>query len=411
MTVVTVNAGFGQTHLLPLAADLASRRELAAVMLGGAISGDPLMCSPALRRLQVVGRLKERTRGLPSSLVSACWSAEAVHQAAQMALHLPSGVPGQRTVAAWSLQQYQRRAWTPHALKGSRIFHSRSGFMGPVMAEALKQSQVTILADHTIAHPSVLSSLLDQAPRPALRPVTDPFWKIVLDDLALADHTAVNSDFVKETCRIAGMPADRVTVVYTRPEAWWFDACARWVRPDAKGPRRLLTAGTHERRKGSHLLLGAARSLLRTHPSALWTIAGSWAPDLVQVRRALSALPNIELRPKVRRADLAALMCESDVFVLPTLAEGSARVVTEAMVAGCAVVTTPNAGTPLRAPEGGLLVRPGNEDDLYQAIEILLEDPQRMREAGRHNREQALVELAPGSYVEEMRRLYARLVG
>ena len=41
-------------------------------------------------------------------------------------------------------------------------------------------------------------------------------------------------------------------------------------------------------------------------------------------------------------------MSRAEVFVFPSLAEGSARVVAMAMAAGCYVITTPNSGSVVR---------------------------------------------------------------
>ena len=49
---------------------------------------------------------------------------------------------------------------------------------------------------------------------------------------------------------------------------------------------------------------------------------------------------------------------------LPASVEGSARVVFEALAAGCYVITTPNAGSIVKDEVHGALVEPGSADGL-----------------------------------------------
>jgi glycosyltransferase involved in cell wall biosynthesis len=72
---------------------------------------------------------------------------------------------------------------------------------------------------------------------------------------------------------------------------------------------------------------------------------------------ALRALATeAEIVGAVPRADVSQHYAWADVLVLPTLSEGSANVVYEAMAAGLAVVTTANAGSIIRDGHDGLIV-------------------------------------------------------
>ena len=61
----------------------------------------------------------------------------------------------------------------------------------------------------------------------------------------------------------------------------------------------------------------------------------------------------------------------ADVFVLPSLSEGRARVVIEAMAAGLPVIVTPNTGAPVTDHENGILVQPRNVVAIIQALKEL----------------------------------------
>jgi glycosyltransferase involved in cell wall biosynthesis len=97
-------------------------------------------------------------------------------------------------------------------------------------------------------------------------------------------------------------------------------------------------------------------------------LAGPIASDLRAQAEAMFRRPNVIAHNAMRREDLAALMVECDVLVFPSFAEGSARVVFEAMACGCAVVTTPNAGSVVRHGEHGWIIQPGDAISLRSAL-------------------------------------------
>jgi len=88
------------------------------------------------------------------------------------------------------------------------------------------------------------------------------------------------------------------------------------------------------------------------------------------------------------RLDVAELLREVTVSVLPSLSEGLSNVLLESMAAGVPVVTTPVGGSPEAVVDGetGFLVPTRNPGALARAIDPLLADAglaRRMGEAGR----------------------------
>jgi glycosyltransferase involved in cell wall biosynthesis len=84
------------------------------------------------------------------------------------------------------------------------------------------------------------------------------------------------------------------------------------------------------------------------------------------------------------REALLREMSEADVFVFPSLFEGFALVILEAMAAGLPVITTPNTAGPDLIEDGkeGLIVPAGDVRALQTAMESLLNDPERARAMG-----------------------------
>lgn len=84
-------------------------------------------------------------------------------------------------------------------------------------------------------------------------------------------------------------------------------------------------------------------------------------------------------------------MSAADVFVFPSLFEGFALVILEAMAAGLPVITTPNTAGPDLIENGkeGLIVPAGDAKALRAAMDSLRYDPERARVMGRAAHEKA----------------------
>ncbi|CAD5244895.1 glycosyltransferase family 4 protein [Thermococcus camini] len=140
-------------------------------------------------------------------------------------------------------------------------------------------------------------------------------------------------------------------------------------------------------RKGPHVLLNAFSGI----DNATLVMAGSG--EMLPFLRAQAKFLGIEDRVRflgyVDGSLLPRLFGMADVFVLPsTTAEAFGIVILEAMAAGVPVVATDVGGIPeiIRNSESGLLVSPGNELELRNAIQKLLLDEELRRWFGSNGR-------------------------
>ena len=78
-------------------------------------------------------------------------------------------------------------------------------------------------------------------------------------------------------------------------------------------------------------------------------------------------------------------MLNSDVFLFPSLCEGSARVIFEAMESGCAIITTKNSGTVVRHSKNGFIVPPGNIKKLLNYINKSKKNKKLINKMGKYN--------------------------
>jgi glycosyltransferase involved in cell wall biosynthesis len=80
----------------------------------------------------------------------------------------------------------------------------------------------------------------------------------------------------------------------------------------------------------------------------------------------------------VERDEISGVFLNADLFLLPSLFESYGMVLTESLAHGIPVVTTLAGNLPCTVPAGmGLLIEPGNEEQLAEAICSLFDDPKK----------------------------------
>jgi glycosyltransferase involved in cell wall biosynthesis len=117
---------------------------------------------------------------------------------------------------------------------------------------------------------------------------------------------------------------------------------AREKRPQNR-PLTLINTGSLSLRKGTPYLLEAFRLVRAKIPDARLLLTKIIQDDVKPVLAKFSDLP-IEWTPALPHTRLAEHLRTADIFVLPSLEDGFARTVTEAMSCGLPAITTPNTG-------------------------------------------------------------------
>jgi len=206
--------------------------------------------------------------------------------------------------------------------------------------------------------------------------------------VADADAVVCISDFARSQVAALADPAALAKVHTVRCGV---DLAA--FRPRTTAGERgaeILCVAAMSRRKGHVVLLDALPSVLEEVPAARLTLVGDGPERPFLERRAadlgigdavrfMGALPHDRTR---------ALYAETDVFCLPSFAEGVPVVLMEAMAMEIPVVATSIMGVPELVDDGvsGLLVPPARPDALANALVQLLRDPalrDRMGQEGR----------------------------
>ncbi|KQT04779.1 MULTISPECIES: glycosyltransferase family 4 protein [unclassified Rhizobium] len=180
----------------------------------------------------------------------------------------------------------------------------------------------------------------------------------------LADRVICPSEFVaRNVVAEGGCPEKCLVVPYGVDNTF---RCERTRR--MPGPLRILVVGAVGLRKGSPYVAEAARQLGR---SAVFRMAGS-AKLSESVTRNLSE--SVDLRGIVPRSEIAAEFQWADVFLLPSLCEGSATAIYEALSTGLPVITTENAGSVIRNGLEGLVVPIRDAGAIAEAVTYLADN-------------------------------------
>ncbi len=143
----------------------------------------------------------------------------------------------------------------------------------------------------------------------------------------------------------------------------------------AAGERLFVSVGRLEENKGFHVL-ASALGQLRHRPGGAggwrWALIGDgpFRPRIAGAIDAAGLGSRVQLAGRVGEAELAAWYAAADLFVHPTLYEGSSLVTLEAMAYGKPVVATRAGGLPdkVRPGETGWLVEPGSPPALAGAL-------------------------------------------
>lgn len=182
-------------------------------------------------------------------------------------------------------------------------------------------------------------------------------------------------------------------------------------------PPKMLFVGYLRPEKGIHNLLDAFEQIRRTRPLKLTLVGGtdkaaSGAESLIHER-----IRNSPFRDDILQTglldfgpELFELYRSHDVFVLPSLSEGTPRTLVEARAFGCPVVVTRVGGIPSSVEDGkdGLLVEPNDSQGLAAAIRRVLDDDalrRRLIHAGLQASSKLTLEYFAGQLVDEIKIL------
>lgn len=177
-----------------------------------------------------------------------------------------------------------------------------------------------------------------------------------------------------------------------------------------EGERVIVSVGRLSHEKGQADLIRAFSSL-RARGRLVIVGDGPDRPSLERFTRALGLQRSVTFAGM--RANVAPFYATADVFVLPSLSEGSPNALLEAMACSLPIVATRVGGVPEIASDGvtALLVPPRQPLAMAGAIARLLDDRALGAQLGAAARRRVLTDYTPEQRTTTLSRLYAALAG
>ena len=176
---------------------------------------------------------------------------------------------------------------------------------------------------------------------------------VQISDVYLCPSEAV----VRDLAELPGFVADRVRLVP-------YGVSGVLLCEQQTVPGRVLFAGAAGLRKGLPYLAQAATLLKASHPGIEIVVAGEVSPAVA----SRAETRDLTFLGRLDRQRMAEEFARADVFCLPSLAEGSATSIFEALANGLPVVTTVSSGSVVVNGREGLIVNERSGQAIADAI-------------------------------------------
>jgi glycosyltransferase involved in cell wall biosynthesis len=264
-------------------------------------------------------------------------------------------------------------------IKNCDIFHGWLGYSLYTL-KRLNGAGTKILIDMYTAHPNFRKELLsDEYERLNLnyQLTDDPLREKYLKEIELADHLIVPSSHAYETCVLQGVPKDKITIIP-------FGVDIHRFKPTEKKDNifRVIYVGAISINKGIYYLLEAFKRL--GLPDSELVLIGRLQPEFKPILtkykdlfKHITHIPNDQLKNWYGN---------SSVFAFPSLTEGFAMVINEAMACGLPSIVTENAGGYVRDNMDGFVIPIRDIETLKEKILFFYENDDKRNQMGKSAR-------------------------
>lgn len=185
----------------------------------------------------------------------------------------------------------------------------------------------------------------------------------------LADKLLCPSEFVRRSFMDRGYSPDRLLLTGRGYDPEQFNSHGRAV---SDGQLSACFVGRGEPRKGLHYALKAWVESGAADKGGQFTIVGDIEPSYRNILQPL--LSHRSVRAVGYVSDPSDIMRSSDILMLPSLDEASAKATCEARGAGCVLVVSDRASGPVRHQVDALVHRAGDVGELTEHLRLLSSD-------------------------------------
>jgi glycosyltransferase involved in cell wall biosynthesis len=236
--------------------------------------------------------------------------------------------------------------------------------------------------------------------------------KIMQNDI---DKIIVLSKVLKRELIDAGIKESKIYVLYNFAEFKKPDIQNDLRKPQYNRKINLLFLGSLNRRKGIIDLLKALS--LMNKERYLLNVAGQYTDNKVEnhvtdIIKKHQFENNVMFHGYIRGNNKINLLQRSDILVLPSYGEGLPVAILEAMLAGCAIISTKVGAIPeiINEGENGYLIAPGDINSLYNYINYLFNNEEILEKMKQNNIETAAKDFTYEKYCKNLIRIYLDLL-
>lgn len=363
------------------------------------------------RHVQELARAEARRPGIEVEVVAVAEGAAGEEWDEGVRVHR---VPGWGTVASNPLSPALHRFLVGSARSGAHdVWH----FHYPFPSGELSLVCSSVRSDHGPAAVCTYHSDM-VATSVAKRALSAPYAALTRSFLRSVDAVLVSSPQLAENSRFLAAAQDRVHVVPFGIDPAPFGRTSEGEVLAARlrrtyGTPLTLFVGRLVPYKGVDVLLRAMPHV----PGSLVLVGdGPLRSDLEGLAVRLGLARRVHFIGSVSQDDLVALFHAADLLALPSVTPNEAfgLVQLEAHACGVPVVSTAlPTGVPFANLHGvtGLVVAPGDSEELAAALGLLLEDESLRAELGRRARARLLNEFTLGGMVDHVLGVYEDLAG
>lgn len=205
------------------------------------------------------------------------------------------------------------------------------------------------------------------------------------EEINMTDYFIAASSYTKQTLIENGAPEDKIFIAPYGVDTTRYPFKNREIPSTVN----FVFVGSYTERKGIYYLLTAAKRLEDEGYNFKIRMTGraKYNPEMINRYK----LKNIEIYHSLSHSQLIELLHSSDVFVFPSLCEGFAFVIIEAMSTGLPIIsTTRTAGRDIvREGIDGFTINPSSVDELYEKMKFFIMHPEQCSIMGKNSAEKA----------------------
>lgn len=245
--------------------------------------------------------------------------------------------------------------------------------------EIAKSKGATTVVERASSHPKTQEKILNkEAEKYGIKRKPERHLERSCKELEKCDYITVPSDFVKESFTEQGFDEEKLIKIP-------FGVDINKFSPETNHDStfRAIFVGSVQLRKGIQYMLKAWDSLEIEDAELL--VCGKIQEDAKPVVEKYKDNDSINFLGHVNEVPYD----KADIFVFPSLEEGSALVTYEAMASGLPIIVTPNTGSVARDGEEGFILPIRAPDKIAEKIKYFYENPNEIQKMGDKARKRA----------------------